>query len=197
VPRLVLAEPAVEAEVHALVDYLVNTAAESAYLRLVSVKWPVPFAYPQGQRVDPGRGWTVREGSDIVVFGYGPWLLSNAWHAAEELAQHGGPSIRLVNLPWLNRVDATWLKQAIGSARVVVTLDNHYVRGGQGDMIAAAIAQLGLDPSVAVTMAGVTELPECGTNDEVLEYHGLDIASLATTFQAAADRRRPAVSQLA
>ena len=198
VPRLVLAEPALEAEVNALVDYFVNTAAESAYLRLVSVKWPVPFAYPEGQRVEPGRGWTVREGSDIVVFGYGPWLLSNAWHAAEELARTSGVSIRLVNLPWLNRVDAVWLKQAIGSARLVITLDNHYVRGGQGEMIAAALAQLGLDPPVAVTMAGVTELPECGTNDEVLEYHGLDIASLTTTFQAAADRRRrPAVSQLA
>jgi transketolase len=198
VPRLVLAEPAVEAEVHALVDYLVNTAAESAYLRLVSVKWPVPFAYPKGQRVEPGRGWTVREGSDVVVFGYGPWLLSNAWHAAEEVAKSSGISIRLVNLPWLNRVDGSWLKQTIGPARCVVTLDNHYVRGGQGEMLASAVAQLGLDPSVAVTTVGVTELPECGTNDEVLAYHGLDIASLTTVFQAAADRRRRRpVSQLA
>ena len=40
------------------------------------------------------------------------------------------------------------------------------------------------------------ELPECGTNDEVLAYHRLDVASLAESFRAAAARRRPA-SQLA
>ena len=27
----------------------------------------------------------VRDGSDAVVFGYGPWLLANAFEAAEEV----------------------------------------------------------------------------------------------------------------
>src|SRR5688572_16057685 len=105
VPNMLIAEPAVADEVHALFDYVVNTAAESSYLRLVSVKWPVPFAYPVAQRVQPGQGWVVREGRELVVFGYGPWLLSNAWHAADELQRNAGITTRLVNLPWLNRVD--------------------------------------------------------------------------------------------
>ena len=46
-------------------------------------------------------------------------------------------------------------------------------------MIAAAIAELGLEPAARVTRVGVTELPECGTNDEVLAYHGLDVAGPA------------------
>jgi transketolase len=197
VPRLLLAEPCLEAEVRALLDYLVNIADESAYLRLVSVKWPVPFRYPAGQEVRPGRGWIVREGEDLLVFGYGPWLLSNAWHAAEELDRAAGVTTRLVNLPWLNRVDPAWLAETVGRRRAVVTLDNHYVRGGQGEMIAATIAELGLSPAVGVTTIGVTELPECGTNDEVLAYHGLDIASLVRAYRVAAERQpRPGVSQL-
>jgi hypothetical protein len=32
---------------------------------------------------------------------------------------------------------------------------------------------------------GVTELPECGTNDEVLTYHRLDIPSLVQVFRGA------------
>ena len=190
VPNLVMAEPAVEAEVHALLDYLVGTAKESSYLRLVSVKWPVPFAYPAGQRVQPGRGWIVRDGRDLVVVGYGPWLLSNAWHAAEELERTAGISTRLINLSWLNRVDPVWLRDAIGDRRAMVLLDNHYVHGGQGDMVAAAVAELGLEPAIALTRVGVTTLPECGTNDEVLAHHRLDIASLVTAFRAAAAKRR-------
>jgi transketolase len=194
VPNLLMAEPAVEAEVHALLDYLVGTAKESAYLRLVSVKWPVPFDYPAGQRVQPGRGWIVRDGRDLVVIGSGPWLLSNAWHAADDLERTAGLTTRLINLPWLNQVDAGWLREAVGDRRAAVLLDNHYVRGGQGDMVAAALAGLALEPSITVARAGVTELPECGTNDEVLEYHRLDVPSLAQVFRAAAASRRPAVS---
>src|SRR4051812_10946095 len=67
VPNLLLAEPAAEGEVHALLDYLVNGTSESAYLRLVSVKWPLPFTYPSNIRVQEGIGWTVRPGNDAVV----------------------------------------------------------------------------------------------------------------------------------
>jgi hypothetical protein len=52
-------------------------------------------------------------------------------------------------------------------------------------MLAAAIAALGLDPSVRVTSVGVAELPECGTNDEVLGYHGLDVAGLVARLRQA------------
>jgi len=190
IPELLLAEPSVEAEVHALFEHLVDSASESAYLRLVSVKWPVPFGYPAGQRVEPGHGWIVRDGRDVVVIGYGPWLLSNAWHAIEGLAR-SGVTIRLVNLPWLNRVNPAWLREAIGDCRSVVLLDNHYAHGGQAEMLAAAVAALALDPVVRVSRLGVTELPECGTNDEVLEYHGLDIASLTEAFRAVSASRLP------
>ncbi len=45
-------------------------------------------------------------------------------------------------------------------------------------MIAAAISSLGLSHAARVTTWGVAELPECGTNDEVLRYHGLDVDGL-------------------
>jgi len=188
VPNLLLAEPAAEGEVHALLDHLVNAASESAYLRLVSVKWPLPFEYPASIRVQVGKGWVVRPGNDAVVFGYGPWLLSNAWHAAQEIENATGARLRIANLPWLNRVDAGWLKETIGGCRTIITLDNHYVHGGQGEMLAAAVAGLGLDPPARVSCIGVTELPECGTNDEVLAYHGLDVAGLVKQFRAALEK---------
>jgi transketolase len=144
----------------------------------------MPFPYPR-QSVRVGVGWTAKDGRDLVVFGYGPWMLANACEAAQQLEDETGASVRVVNLPWLNRVDADWLRETIGTCRSVVTLDNHYLHGGQGEMIAAAIAELGLDASPRVARVGVTELPECGTNDEVLAYHRLDIPSLVEAFRGA------------
>jgi transketolase len=190
VPNLLLAEPSSEAEVEALFDHLVNTAAESAYLRLVSVKWPLPFRYPAGHQVEVGKGWVVRDGGDAVAFAYGPWLLSNTVAAAEQIEQATGAAIRVVNLPWLNRVDAGWLREVIGARRAIVTLDNHYLTGGQGEMLAAAIAALAIDPAVRVTRLGVGELPECGTNDEVLAYHQLDVPNLVNRLTRATNLDR-------
>ena len=185
VPNLLMAEPSSEAEVGALFDFLVNQTRESAYLRLVSVKWPMPFDYPAAHVVERGKGWTVRQGTDAVLFAYGPWLLANAWEAAETIEKTTGASVRIVNLPWLNQVDSAWLRETIGDCRSIVTLDNHYLRGGQGDMLGAAIAELALQPVARVTRIGVTELPECGGNDEVLAYHGLDVAGLVKSLRQA------------
>ena len=189
VPNLVLAEPATEREVELLVETLLHGQPGSGYLRLVSVKWPVPFAPPQAARLEVGKGWVVRPGSDVLVFGYGPWLLSNAWHAAEDLAASSQLQVGIVNLPWLNRVDPDWLRGVIGAARTIVLLDNHYVAGGQGQMLGAAIAALGLDPAVEVIQHGVDRLPECGTNDEVLHAHALGVPGLTRVFAGAASRR--------
>jgi transketolase len=140
---------------------------------------------PDSYRPDPGRGVVIREGRDAIAFGYGPWMLSNAFVAADEIEKTTGVSIRLVNLPWLNRLDEAWLRETIGLRRSIVTLDNHYVRGGQGEMIAAAVARLALQPAARVMSLGITELPECGTNDEVLAYHGLDVAGLVKQLRTA------------
>ena len=148
---------------------------------------PAPSATMLDQRCSPG--WTITGGEDLVVIGYGPWMLANAFEAARRLQEGTGTSVRLVNLPWLNRVDADWLRDTVGSCRSVVTLDNHYLHGGQGEMIAAAIAGLGLERSPRVTRVGVTELPECGTNDEVLAYHRLDVPSLVEAFRGALSHR--------
>jgi transketolase len=122
-----------------------------------------------------------------VIFACGPWLVSNACQAADDVEASTGARLAVVVLPWLNRVDEAWLRGAVGTRRAVITIDNHYVQGGQGEMIAAAIARLALQPAPAVTRLGVTSLPECGTNDEVLQHHGLDAASLAQRFRAAVE----------
>ncbi len=63
-----------------------------------------------------------------------------------------------------------------------MTLDNHYLEFGQGVMVAAALARTGVRAQVSAI--GLTEVPACGTNAEVLAYHGLDGASIARTVSA-------------
>src|SRR5688572_1393483 len=108
VPGLVMAEPSAEAEVQPLLDALADGRG-SGYLRLVSVKWPLPFAYPAGHRAEIGKGWTAREGADGVIFACGPWLVSNACQAADEVEASTGARLAVVVLPWLKDRKSTRL----------------------------------------------------------------------------------------
>lgn len=180
VPGLTLIEPCTEQEVGMAVDFAVHRARGSVYLRLVSLGWDVPFSLPAPYRFVEGQGVVLREGTDAVIFGYGPWLLSNAYEAADRLAHHG-LSVRVVNLPWLNKVDPEWLRGAVDGCRWVFTVDNHYIQAGQGQMLLCALVELGLG-RVRARRIGVTELPVCGGNTEVLYAHRLDADTLARTI---------------
>jgi transketolase len=74
------------------------------------------------------------------------------------------------------------VRSALGRFASVVTLDNHAVLFGQGMMIAAAIARTGVHTDVL--SLGLTEVPACGGNAEVLAHHGLDAPSIARAIRA-------------
>jgi len=178
-PDMVLCEPCCEAEVPMLVDYLVNKTPKSSYLRLVSIPCQIPYELPADYEIAEGKGAVLRDGTDGVVIAYGPVMLGQAIKAADQLAADKNLSLKVVALPWLNCIDSDWLRKTIGDAPWVVTLDNHYLTGGQGEMIACAISELALDKAPSVLRIGLGEVPVSGANAEVLAHHGLDAASIA------------------
>jgi len=182
IPNLVLIEPCAEVEVAAALTFCLDGTDESSYLRLVSLGWPLPFQLPSDHSLQLGIGTEVRPGHEVVLIGAGPWLLANAFHAAEALQRDHNVAVKVIDLPWLNRLDPDWLLDTIRGARHVFTLDNHYLDGGQGQMIASRVAEHAV--SIPVTRIGLTELPVCGTNEEVLAHHGLDVPGLVRAVTA-------------
>ncbi len=176
VPGLIAIEPCNERESRLAIRWAVEQNAGSAYLRFVNVPLDLPYSLPESYALEVGRGVTLRDGVDVAFVGAGPVLLSNAWRAADALAARGVRAA-VLNLPWLNRVDEAWVAATLAPKPLVVTLDNHYTTLGQGVMIAAALARVRAHGDVAAV--GLTDVPVCGSNAEVLAHHGLDAASLA------------------
>jgi len=177
IPGMALVEPCHVGEVRPLLDWCIDRANGPAYIRLVSAPCEVPYDFPKDYRPRHGCGVMLREGRDAVLIGYGPLLLSEAYRSAEQLAQEG-LSLKIVNLPWLNAVDPIWLAETVGEARHVITLDNHVARGGQGELIAATLARMGLGDKRRVQQIALEGWPACGNAAEVLAHHGLDAAGL-------------------
>jgi transketolase len=137
-PGMALIEPFSEQEVRAALDWAVHRATGSVYLRLVSVPWAVGFDPPVVDELVPGRGTVLHPGGDALFVAAGPVMVGGAWGAAELLGEDG-LDVGVVSLPWLREVDGAWLAEVANGAPIFC-VDNHYVSGGQGDAVLAALA---------------------------------------------------------
>ena len=81
------------------------------------------------------------DGQDAVLFAYGPVMLNEALVAAEILHEQNF-SLKVINLPWLNRIDQNWFEESIADCETVFVLDNHSQFGGLGDQVLNAAQQL-------------------------------------------------------
>lgn len=177
---LTVMEPSCEQEVALLLDWAIRANDGSAYMRLMSLPWAIPYTLPKEYTPVAGQGVVLREGKDAVIIAYGPVPLSNAFLAAEKLYATHGLQLKIINLPWLNDIDHKWLLETISTCHKVISIDNHYLVGGQGDRIANILAQAGAQ--VEFTRIGLSDVPSCGTIAEVLEKHGLSVDALYSTF---------------
>ena len=184
IPGLTIMEPCCEAEVAMLLDWAINTNETSSYLRLVSLPWVLPYELPAGYQPELGKGVTLTEGQDALIIAYGPVMLASAVQAAQALKSEHGIAVKVINLPWLNHVDADWLAETLDNCKAVFAIDNHYLIGGQGDRIADAMASKGLT-STKLHRLALKEIPACGTNQEILANHALDVAGIAKAIRAA------------
>ena len=176
IPGLTLIQPGNAAEARLAIHWAAEKNPQSTYIRFVSVASEAPFNLPDGYELQAGKGAVLREGKDILIIGYGPTMLTEAVKAVD-LLKEKGTSAAVIDLPWLNKIDEEWLKELVTGYRLVVTLDDHYVKLGQGEQIASAISR-NLSSHSRVVSLGLTEIPSCGHNGEVLKHHKLDYQSL-------------------
>jgi transketolase len=87
-------------------------------------------------------------------------------------------------------VDGAWIAEVAGDAPIFC-LDNHYVVGGQGDAVLAALAAEAPEAASRVHKIGVTRVPESGENNEVLHAHGLDGEGIAARVREAVAQAVP------
>jgi len=177
VPDLNQVQPCCEEEVKLIVDYCFNELDTSSYIRLTSIPVQIPFHLPEKYKVEIGKGCFLRSGNDALMIGYGPVMLSEACNCREILKEKYGFEISVVSLPWLNTVDDVWFGDLISRFKKIITLDDHYLKGGQGQMLGAKIAEQACRADFF--SLGVKNIPECGTNEEVLKKHGLSASCLA------------------
>jgi transketolase len=187
IPGLAVVEPCCPEEVEVLLRWCVEQHKGPSFLRLVSLPWVSSATLPEGYIPRKGCGIRFADGNDGIIITSGLIGVAEALKAAEHLAADG-VRFSVVGLPWLNYVDRDWLATLAQNTPALVTIDNHYVAGGQGQMLLATLATLGLKRAPRCLALGLEDIPPSGQNSEVLLRVGLDssrIAERITRFHSA------------
>jgi len=187
-PNCVILEPCNAVETRQALEWCIDQAQDVCMMRLVISPSPRTIELPAGYSLTFGKGAVLRQGHDAVLFAYGPVMLNEALVAAEILDGRG-ISLRVVNLPWLNRVEAMWLEAVLADTRIAFALDNHSSYGGVGDSLTGAIAASDSLRGHRLVKFGVEGHAACGTPPEALRHHGLDAETLARRIAEALGHR--------
>jgi len=177
-PDCVILEPGNEVETRQALEWCVKEAEQSCMIRLVIGPSPRVIPVAEDCRFRLGTGNVLTEGTDAVLFAYGPVMLNEAQTAAERLKAQGF-SLKVINMPWLNRVDIDWLGDVIGVCDTVFVMDDHAGYGGLGDALLNAFMSSDTLRGRQLVKFAIDEHPACGTPPEVLAYHGLSGDKLA------------------
>jgi transketolase len=160
--------------------------AGPVYLRLA--RHPTPQVYgPDGRlkncRFKIGEGIVLRDGSDLTLVAAGGPVVAEALTAAE-LLRRDGIDARVIDLHTIKPVDRALLKQAAEETELILTVEEHPVRGGLGGAVAEA---LGDEHPVPMRILGIPDAcrePE-GTREERLRRWGLDAPGIAASARLA------------
>jgi transketolase len=177
VPGMVMVEPCCPEEVAPLLDWCIHAHNGPSFLRLASMPYATAARLPHGYKPRKGHGYAVRAGPDGALVAAGLLGVAEALDAANLLRQQG-QDFAVISLPWLNVIEPSWIADIAARYPAIVTLDNHYRQGGQGQMVLAAIAEHAVARPRCLSI-GLEAVPPSGRTDEVLAALALDAAGIA------------------
>ena len=177
-PNITIIQPCNAEETKSATEYCINESNENCMLRLVIGPSPERIELPTNYKFEVGVGTELTSGTDALLFSYGPVMLHEALVAADYLRK-AGFYLKVVNMPWLNKLDKIWLKEIVKDQMKIFVLEDHSAIGGLGDRLLNTLVEIDEIKNKSFTNFGLKDYPECGTPLEVLEFHQLDGKSLA------------------
>lgn len=171
-PNIEIFIPADAVETAAVTEYLLAKHGP-AYMR--TGRGDVEEVYSQGESFDVHKAKTVLEGSDVTIIACGEMV----YFAKEAglLLKKQGISARVLDLCCLKPADEEAIIQAAKETKGIVTVEEHSVFGGLGELVCHVVAE---NAPVKVRVMGFPDAEyKVGKNSELFSYYGLTPEKIA------------------
>ena len=162
-------------------EHLVAAAAfrpGPVYLRMSRPKTPVIYEPEEAFPIGGSKVLRATDHDTAVVVAAGVTVFE-ALKAHDELSEQG-VAIRVIDAYSIQPIDQATLRAAAGAAGGrVLTVEDHFVNGGLGDAVAAALA----DAGVTVRRLAIREIPRSGRADELMARFGISAAHIVAAVR--------------
>jgi len=161
-------------------------ATEGPFFLRIS-RMPVPdLDRPPGATFRVGAAEILRQGRDAAIIANGV-MVSRAIEAAAQLAA-SGIDVRVVNMASIAPLDVEAIRSAAETG-VVVTVEEHSVRGGLGGAVAEVVAT---SRPCRLRILGFPGFLPTGSSEFLLERYGLTAAGIAAAVRETVEARKAA-----
>lgn len=118
----------------------------------------------------------IKKGGEKAIFATGSMV-----RVCLDLINAGKISADLFSVPLLKKIGPINFKQSVQSYSKIVSVEEHSIYGGLGDLLSEAVCELG---SVKLRRIGISDKfsEKCGTYQYLMQEHGLDAVSLERKF---------------
>jgi transketolase len=175
IPNMTVIAPSDPGETVSAMKAMHKTAGPM-YLRLTRDE-TIPSFLPNSD-FEIGKGKTLAEGTDILLVTTG----STTFRVNEVIKQMEGVSIAHLHFPTLKPFDKELLIDAARKVPLVVTVEEHYIRGGLGSIVSEILSEE--LPKKAVRIGVPDRFLGCGTDEELLESNGLSVDEIRKSLTA-------------
>jgi transketolase len=146
-----------------------------SFIRTTREKTPV--LYDGDEDFPIGGSKTLRSSDDDRVTLVGAGITLHEALEAATLLEADGISARVVDCYSIKPIDAETLRAAASQTGLLVTVEDHWIEGGLGDAVLAALADGG-ELSGRVVKVAVTQMPGSGTPEELRDWAGISAAAI-------------------
>lgn len=182
-PNIQVLAPADAVQAQAIADYLMEHDGP-AYVRMG--RGDVEAVYPEGETFEVGKAKLVRDGCDVTLIACGE-MVYYAVQAAELLASEGVQA-RVLDLFCLKPADEEAVRRAACETGAIVTVEEHSVNGGLGELVARITSESNPVPMMALGFPDEEYL--VGKSQDLFRHYGLTAENIAACARQVMARKQ-------
>ncbi len=175
-PNMTIIDPCDAHEIEQIVPAI---AAHDGPVYMRLLRGNVPLVLDEyGYNFELGKAKTIRDGKDVLVISSG-FMTMRALEAAETL-QDENVDVAVLHVPTIKPLDeATILREAARTGRMVVVAENHTVIGGLGEAVAGLLLRSGTVPSAFHQIGLPDAFLDAGALPTLHDQYGISAGAVA------------------
>jgi transketolase len=178
VPNSIILYPSDAVSTYKLLNKCAEYSEGISYLR--TTRSDTPIIYGLDEQFEAGGCKILKQSENDIYCIVAAGITLHEALKAHDLLQQEGLNVAVIDLYSIKPMDTeTIIKVAKSSNNKIISVEDHYINGGFGQILASKIINTGIKQKIL----GVTKLPRSGSPEDLMKNEKIDSESIVKTVK--------------